>query len=327
MVKYYKFYREGVFMNKSQFIFKAIDVVFDKPQNPYNIENIYSVKDITYSDIDPKMTVGDLYFNPEILKDGKKHPIILNIHGGGFVMGDKEYRKTLSELYASRGYYVYNVNYRMPPAVNIFGCIEDSVNAANHINSLAEEYSIDTDKIFISGDSAGAFLAAYLGALRFNEGLNEELHVPEIKIDIAGLVLNSGPYDLKAMLSAKLPLGIIPELASMLVGFQLKEDLSDIYDYEYFKYMSVNDFVNEKWCPAFISWSDSDFICPNQGRPMAEKLMKNCPYVATSYADGLLYGHDFHLTLKNEKSMQCVESGIKFMDKVCEDIDKKKVTI
>ena len=60
---------------------------------------------------------------------------------------------------------------------------------------------------------------------------------------------------------------------------------------------------------------------------MAEKLMKHCPYVATSYAEGLKYGHDFHLTLKNEKSMQCVESGIKFMDKVCEEIDKKKATV
>lgn len=242
-------------------------------------------------------------------------------------MGDKEYRKTLSELYASRGYYVYNVNYRMAPAVNIFGCIEDSVNATNYIEVLAENYSIDTEKVFITGDSAGAFLAAYIAALRFNDGLNEELHVPAVNIDIAGLVLNSGPYDLKAMLSAKLPLGIIPELASMLVGFQLKEDLSDIYDYEYFNYMSVNDFVNDNWCPAFISWSDSDFVCPNQGRPMAEKLMKHCPYVSTSYAEGLLYGHDFHLNLIFEKSMQSIESGIKFMDKVCEEIDAEKTTV
>ena len=314
-------------MNKSQIIFKAIDVVFDKPQNPYNIENIYSVKDIAYSNIDPKMTVGDLYFDPAILKDKKKHPIILNFHGGGFVMGDKVYRKTLSEVYASHSYYVFNVNYRMPPAVNIFGCIEDAVNAANHINVLAEEYNIDTEKIFVTGDSAGAFLAAYLGALRFNEALNKEIHVPEVNIDIAGLVLNSGPYDLKAMLSTKLPLGIIPELATMLVGFQLKEDLSDIYEYEYFKYMSANEYVNDNWCPAFISWSDSDFICPNQGRPMAEKLMKHCPYVTTFTAEGLKYGHDFHLTLKNEKSMQCVEGGIKFMEKVCEEIDKKKALI
>lgn len=310
-------------MNKSQFIFKAIDVVFDKSQNPYNIESIYCVKDILYSKYDKHKNAGDLYFDPALLKDGKKHPIIINFHGGGFVMGDKEYRKTLSELYASRGYYVFNVNYRLPPAVNIFGCIEDAVNASNYIKDLSEEYNIDTSKIFISGDSAGAFLAAYIAALRFNPGLNEKIHVPGVKIDIAGLVLNSGPYDLKAMLDAKLPLGIVPELASMLVGFQLKEDMSDIYDYEYFKYMSANEYVNDDWCPAFLSWSDSDFICPNQGRPMAEKLMKHSPKVVTSYVDGLKYGHDFHLTIKNEKSMQCIESGIKFMDSVCEDIDKK----
>ncbi len=314
-------------MNKSQIIFKAIDVVFDKPQNPYNFENIYCVKDIAYSDLSRDKTIGDLYFDPKILKDGKKHPIILNFHGGGFVMGDKDYRKSLSELYASRGYYVFNVNYRLPPEVNIFGCIEDAANSANHINILAEEYSIDKEKIFITGDSAGAFLAGYVAAMRFNEGLNEEINVPAVNIDIAGVVLNSGPYDLKTMLGAKLPLGIIPELANMLVGFKLKEDLSDIYDYKYFKYMSVNEYVNDKWCPAFISWSDSDFICPNQGRPMAEKLMKHCPFVSTSYVDGLLYGHDFHLILKNEKSMQCVESGIKFMDTVCEKIDKKKATV
>lgn len=314
-------------MNKSQFIFKAIDVVFDKPQNPYTIENIYCVKDIAYSENDKNLTCGDLYFNPAILKDGKKHPVILNIHGGGFVMGDKEYRKTLSELYASRGYYVYNINYRMPPAVNIFGCISDCVDAANFLLNLSDEYNIDTDKIILTGDSAGAFLAAYIAALRFNDGLNEKINVPEVKIDIAAIVLNSGPYDLKAMLSAKLPLGIIPELAAMLVGTKLKEDLSDIYDYEYFKYMAANEFVNDSWCPAFISWSDSDFICPNQGRPMAEKLMKHCPKVVTSYADGLMYGHDFHLTIKNEKSMQCVESGIRFMNEICEEIDAAKAAV
>lgn len=313
-------------MNKSQFIFKAIDVVFDRSQNPYNIENIYCIKDIPYSNNDKNLTKGDLYFDPSCLKDGKKHPIILNIHGGGFVMGDKEYRMTLSELYASRGYYVFNINYRMPPEVDIFGSITDCVDAVNHILELSQEYNIDTGKIILSGDSAGAFLAAYIAALRFNEELHEQIHVPEVKTDIAGLVLNSGPYNLKAMLETKLPMGIIPELASMLVGFKHKEDVSSIYEYEYFKYMSANEFVNDKWCPAFISWSDSDFICPNQGRPMAEKLMKHCPKVVTFYVDGLMYGHDFHLTIKNEKSMQCIDSGIDFMNSICEEIDKKTVS-
>lgn len=310
-------------MNKSQFIFKAIDVVFDKSQNPYNIDSIYCIKDIPYNCLDQKMTIGDLYFDPIILKDGKKHPIILNLHGGGFVMGDKDYRKTLSELYASRGYYVYNINYRMPPAVDIFGCINDSIDAANYILTLAEEYNIDLNKIIITGDSAGAYLATYIASVKYNPELCEKINVPDVKIDIAALVLNSGPYNLPSMLEAKLPFGVIPELASMLTGRKFKEDLSDIHEYEYFKYMSTIDFVNDDWCPVFISWSDSDFICPNQGRPMAEKLMKHCPKVKTSYADGLMYGHDFHLTIRNEKSMQCIESGIKFMDSICKEIDDK----
>ena len=314
-------------MKKSQFVFKAIDVIFDKSQNPYNIDNIYYVSDISYSDADKTLTKGDLYFSPLMLNDAKKHPIILNIHGGGFVMGDKEYRRTLSELYASRGYYVYNINYRMPPAVNIFGCIEDCINAANYILTLSEEYNIDTDKIIITGDSAGAFLAAYIAAVKFNDSLSKETNLPDVKIDIAGLVLNSGPYDLQAMLSTKLPMGIIPELASMLVGSDCTEDVNDIYQNEFFRYMSAKQYVNDKWCPAFISWSDSDFICPNQGRPMAEVLKKHCPRVVTTYEDGLLYGHDYHLTLKNEKSMKCVESGIEFMDSICKEIDEKKAAV
>ena len=52
-----------------------------------------------------------------------------------------------------------------------------------------------TDKIIVTGDSAGAFLAAYIAALCFNDGLNEELHVPAVNIAIAGLVVENGEFD------------------------------------------------------------------------------------------------------------------------------------
>lgn len=310
-------------MNKSQIIFKAIDVVFEKSQNPYNFDNIYCIKDIPYSNDGENFTCGDFYFDPMILKDGKKHPIILNIHGGGFVMGDKQYRKTLSEFYASKGYFVYNINHRLPPSTDVFGCIKDAINAVNHIGKLAEEYSIDLDKVVITGDSSGAYLAAYVAAVRFNPELAEAVNLPTVDIDIAIAMLHSGPYNMEAMVMEELPLGLIPELASMLVGYQLKEDLSDIKDYKYFEYMSPSKFVNDKWCPTFISWSDTDVVCPNQGRPMAEILMKHCPKVATFYAEGIRNGHCFHLSIKKEKSMQCLENSMKF----CESIFAEKEEI
>lgn len=310
-------------MNKSQFIFKAVDVVCERSQNPFTYDSIYCMKDIAYSDKDEKLTKGDFYFNPLILKDGNKHPIILNIHGGGFVEGDKQYRKSLCEYYASKGYYVFNINYRMPPNVDIFGSLIDTLDATNFISELAKEYSIDLDKIVVTGDSSGAFLASYIAAVKFNPSLAEILNVPTVDVNIASLILHSGPYDMLKMTKMNMPLGIIPELSSMIVGYQLKDDLSDIKDYKYYDYINSIDQVNDNWCPVFISWSDSDPIVPNQGRPMAEKLMKHCPKVSTFYAGGK-YGHCFHLTMKKDLSMQCLEKSMIFTDEVLADIDAKK---
>lgn len=311
-------------MKKSQIIFKAIDIAFEKSQNPFNYDNIYCVKDIPYSDRDKKYTCGDLYFNPMILKDGKKHPVIVNFHGGGFVMGDKSYRKTLCELYASKGFYVYNANYRLPPATDIIGCINDAIDAVNHIKVLAEEYSMDLNKIVVTGDSSGAYLSAYIAAVKYNPEIAEATGaVPKVEVDLSSLILHSGPYDMEIILSQEMPMGLIPELASMLVGYEVDEDLSDVRDYKYFDYMSPINFVNEKWCPTFISWSDSDMVLPDQGRPMAEKLMKLCPKVATFYAEGLRNGHCFHLSLKKDKSMQCIENSIEFCEKVFAENEAK----
>ena len=303
-------------MKKSQLIFKAIDVAFEKSQNPFNYNNICCVKDIPFSTAHKSLTTGDLYFNPLILKDGKKHPIIINIHGGGFVMGDKRYRKTLCEYYASKNYFVFNINYRLPPDVDIFGCINDAVDAVNYTEQLTQQYNIDPGKIVLTGDSSGAYLAAQIVAIKTNPLLCEKTKVKPVKTDIAALILHSGPYDILTMLSVAMPMGIIPELASLLVGYDLKEDLSDLKDYKYFDYMSPIDFVNEKWCPVFISWSDSDFICANQGRPMAEKLTKYCPKVSTFHAEGIANGHCFHLIMKKDIAMQCLEKSMAFITDV-----------
>ncbi len=313
-------------MKKSQIIFKAIDVVCEKSQNPFNYDNIYCIKDIPFSDEDETLSTGDLYFNPLILKDGKKHPIIVNIHGGGFVMGDKRYRKTLCEYYASKDNFVYNINYRLPPNVDIFGCLNDCVDAVNFVEKLAEEYSIDLNRIVVTGDSSGAYLAAQIEAIRTNPVLTEKTKAKAVNVDIAALILHSGPYDMESMMSVDMPMGLIPELASLLVGYDLKEDMSDIKDYKYFDYMSPINFVNEKWCPVFISWSDSDVICTNQGRPMAEKLMKYSPKVSTFYAEGLTNGHCFHLMIKKDIAMKCLENSMKFIEDLFAE-QKEAVTV
>lgn len=310
-------------MNKAQVLFKTIDLLTVKPQNPFNYDHIYCIKNIPYSDADPAITCGDLYFNPAILKDGRKHPIIFNVHGGGFVMGDKSYRRCLCEYYADKGCYVYNINFRTPPQVELVGSISDVVAGVNYIKNLAEDYSIDLDKIVVTGDSSGAYLASYVAALKFEPSICEPTGLPPVEVDIAALMLHSGSYDMVKMLGVKLPLGVIPQLASMFAGYDLGKNLENIKSYKFYDYISSIDFVNDKWCPTFISWSDADFVCVDQGRPMAEKLMKNCPKVATFYADGSA-NHCFHLMMKKPLSMKCLENSMEFIKSVFDEIDEKR---
>lgn len=80
-------------MNRSEFVFKAIDVLGYLPENSEKFSGITSVKDIKYSNKgNGSLTSGDLYFKTDFIGDGKKRPVIVYIHGGGFIKGDKNYR-------------------------------------------------------------------------------------------------------------------------------------------------------------------------------------------------------------------------------------------
>ena len=73
-------------MNKAQFVFKAVDIIGNPSQNAIRYKNVLSVKDIAYGN--EALNKGDLYYIPEILNDGKKHPVIVYYHGGAFLAGD-----------------------------------------------------------------------------------------------------------------------------------------------------------------------------------------------------------------------------------------------
>ena len=125
-------------MNKAQFVFKAVDIIGDPLQNNMHFEKVVSVRDIAYGN--EKLNTGDLYYIPEILGDGKNHPIIVYYHGGAFLAGDKKYRVSICEFYAKEGYFVFCPNYRMPPEVDYKGLIRDCVDSLNFVEKLAEKY-------------------------------------------------------------------------------------------------------------------------------------------------------------------------------------------
>lgn len=110
----------------------------------------------------------------------KKRPLVVFIHGGGFVNGDKRtgYSKTVSEFLTKRGFVVASINYRLgveAPRSNLnyfesmIRAVQDGKAAVRFMRKNANQWGIDTSKIVISGGSAGSMTALHLAYLDQNE--------------------------------------------------------------------------------------------------------------------------------------------------------------
>ncbi|MDY4656007.1 MAG: alpha/beta hydrolase fold domain-containing protein [Eubacteriales bacterium] len=304
-------------MTRSEFVFLAIDVLFHPSQNYRRYKGMVREEEFVYDENRPEVCTAEYYYDPELLKSGKKLPVVLNIHGGGFVKGDKKHRHSLCKRFAKHGYFVMNINYGLGPKDPYPQGVIDCANAINYLEKTAEKYNIDIDKVCITGDSAGAYMATYVEALAVNKELCEKIGAPEIKVKPALLVSFCGPYDLMASVATvKLPCHLVWDIGRCYLGFEfgLKKDLSNINDYPYIKEIGPSEFVNPEWCPSFLVMAEKDVFCKGQGEILEKKLKDNNVEVVTFSSHKLIDNHCFHMNMGTKISKECFKEAFKFMD-------------
>lgn len=95
---------------------------------------------------------------------GTLRPAVLQIHGGAWVLGFKQYQgiPLLTHL-ASNGWVGFNVDYRLSPRATFPEHLIDVKRALVWIREHAAEYGVDPDFIVVTGGSAGGHLAALVG--------------------------------------------------------------------------------------------------------------------------------------------------------------------
>ena len=104
--------------------------------------------------------------------DGKgKKPTLLYIHGGGWVAGSKDERVLNVLPYVYRDWVVISINYSLAKDAKAPAAVDDCLIALEWIYANADKYDIDTDRIVVSGGSAGGHLALLTGMLREGDQL------------------------------------------------------------------------------------------------------------------------------------------------------------
>ena len=96
--------------------------------------------------------------------DNDPRPILVWIHGGGWVAGDKAAEVPQLIPYLERGWNVVNVNYRQGPGTAP-QAVDDVMCAYQRVIEIVEASDIPTDQVVVSGASAGGHLALLVGML------------------------------------------------------------------------------------------------------------------------------------------------------------------
>jgi acetyl esterase/lipase len=107
-----------------------------------------------------------------------RRPALMQIHGGGWVIGDKrEQGLPLLNHMAAQGWVGFNVNYRLSPGATFPDHLVDLKRALVWIKEHADEYGIDPTFVCVTGGSAGGHLTALMGLTvgdpRFQPGFEE----------------------------------------------------------------------------------------------------------------------------------------------------------
>jgi acetyl esterase/lipase len=115
----------------------------------------------------PTSQLLDVYQN-EALPAGAKAPVLMYIHGGGWMNGKRPESYTSFRAWLAAGFSVVNVEYRLVetvPSATAPAAVQDIGCALAWIKQNASKYNFDADRVVTYGTSAGGHLALMAAVL------------------------------------------------------------------------------------------------------------------------------------------------------------------
>lgn len=141
-------------------------------------------------------------------------PVLIYLHGGGWIMGTPKTHRRLGFRFAEAGYLVVNVHYRLAPEHPFPAAFDDCVAAIRWVANNISAYGGDPARLAVGGDSAGGNLTAAAVAALADDA--------KVKIKAALLIYAALDFANMNAEGAVLPNGA--NLMEMMVGSYIGHD-------------------------------------------------------------------------------------------------------
>lgn len=188
----------------------------------------------------------------------KKAPLMIYIHGGGWVHGNKDAEYDKIKVFIENGYSVANVEYRLANQSPAPAAIEDVNEAINYLLKNVKILNFDSDRMILIGGSAGAHLALLAGLQAKYKIFNKQ------KFKVAAIISKYGPTDLLTWKPAT-----APGSASSAWLANRKNDTAFV------KSLSPVNYVSKNRIPVLFIHGDQDQTVPIQQSETLYQLLKS----------------------------------------------------
>ncbi|MDP2813342.1 MAG: alpha/beta hydrolase [Erysipelotrichaceae bacterium] len=274
---------------------------FESVQLP---KDVRLITDLSYGE-DPMYHRLDIAY-PETPMDS--YPVIVQVHGGGWVYGTKDtIYKAYGMAMAQKGFAVITFNYRLAPTQHFPTQLVDIDQIMLFIEKHAKQYSLDTQHVFMVGDSAGAHLVSLFIALQRTR-LSHPFQF-QSKIHVSAVALSCGVYDFDSFNTSKIKFPQKTNTLRSLFG------VNDVRTHPMYRWSSTLSLMEESFTDTLIISSQSDPLYPQTIELINKLNEKKVIYKSIIAEKKLGLPHVFNTRLSYAKSVEVLNEIADFFHK------------
>lgn len=259
-------------------------------------------KDNTYDVYYPKAANGPV-------------PVLVWVHGGGYVAGDKEgVKEFATRITSDANVAVVAMNYGVAPELQYPNQVVQVAEMIKTLKNKKDEH-LDLSKLLIGGDSAGSQIALQFATTQTNSSYGKKVGIPKILDDhvIKGTISYCGPVDLRQMsdkpVTDKMMKFFIKTVAWSLIGTKNWQSSDKLFQ------ASLVNQVTRDFPPTYITDGNA-YSFEDQGIALADKLKElKVPVTGLFYKNQKKQiTHEYQFKYDTEEAKVCYKQTLDFVN-------------
>lgn len=233
-------------------------------------------------------------------------PIVLWIHGGGFIANSARDLAGFARVLADEGHVVAALEYTRAPEARYPTPIVQANAALSWLKENAADFGGDASRFFLGGDSAGAQIASQLAAVESDADFAAAVGVQRSLEDgdLRGVILYCGLYDMETVAATR-----FPALRTFLWAYTGHRDW---LSFPRIAELSTTRNLTAAYPPTFLAVGDADPF-ESQAFELRDALVATGVSVTTQFWSARGLGHEYQFDFRLPEAVETLGNTLAFM--------------